>query len=295
MIVTLTSTLTASEFQVKTVPDDGVYPQIKLSNLRGWYAGPPLKSPTEDMPDSDGAFEPEKSNRGQKRMWLEGWLQATSVEEAEELAYDRVAAIAPLGERLHLQVESTSGIIRYMTVRVDGIPDVVPFTDRRARFQIPLVAADGRKYGDPQISGATPAGGSVDGLVFPLVNTVAIGTLDFGTFAPTGLVTLTNNGTAPTWPIFHVFGGIAVDGFQIISDQDVIEFLAAVPAGEELILDPYAGGRAVMGGVDVTGGALTRSEWPAILPGQTRTYSFDPIGSSDGNARLETEFREAWW
>lgn len=289
MIVTL------GDLVVATTPAMVHGVKLKLTNLRGWYAGAPVRTVVVDMPESDGAFEPDRSYRGSKQMAIEGWVQARSVEEAEENGHDLVAGIAPLGEALTLKVESSSGLVRYMNVRISGVPDVQPYTDRRARFQIPLIAADSRKYAawtDPQ--SALPSGGSGDGMTFPVVGPLGA-TLDFGTFSPTGLITLRNSGTAPSWPVFHVFGGIDASGFEIISGDDVIRFTGAVPLGAELVLDPYAGGRAVLSGVDVTGASLTRSEWQAVMPRSTRTFSFDPLGSADATARLEAHFREAWW
>lgn len=291
MIVTL------GTLEVRTVPVSTGPVKFKLTDLGNWYSSPRLRNQIEDMPDSDGAFDTERSYRGAKSMSLQGMVLARSIDEAEEEGYDIIAGLAPVGELLDLKVESGTRT-RYMKVRVTSI-DVVPFTANRARFMVGLVAADGRKYGPLADRGdwpaAAPSGGSGDGLLFPLMGVPTTGTLDFGSFSPTGLIELHNGGKAPSWPIWHAIGGVDGSGFQIVSGTDVIEFSAALPTGVELILDPYAGGRATIGGVDVTGAALTRSEWVPIMPGETRRFSFDPLGTSDGQARLLAEFREAWW
>jgi hypothetical protein len=229
-------------------------------------------------------------------MALEGVVTASSVESAIAYAWQRIAGIAPRGERLVLSVTDPTGTYTQM-VRVDGTPQVLPFHDRRARFQIPITAPDGRKYGPylPGLEAQPSTGGAGDGLLYPLFGPKVTGVLDFGAFSPSGLLEITNHGRAESWPVFRVRGAVGVGGFQILSADSVIEFTGAVPLGQEITLSPYSGGRAVMGGVDVTGEYLTRSEWSAIGPGETRQFVFNPLGTFDSNARLFADFREAWW
>jgi hypothetical protein len=264
----------------------------KLKDLVGWNRTT-FRNDAPDMPSSDGAHDPERSYRSSKSMSLQGFILSPSAETAEEFGWNVLNALAPEGEDYELQVE-TPVRTYYMRVRLTSI-DVIPITDRRARFQVGLLAVDARKYGPlpdtDDMPSASAAGGSNDGLEMPLIDT----TVSFGAFSPTGLLQIYNGGTAPSWVTFRARGSIDSTGFQIISGADVIEFKAAVPAGKELLLDPYAGGRAILDGVDVTGGSLTRSEWPPVMPKQTRLYSFDPNGTADANARLIAEFREAWW
>lgn len=285
--------VTLSDLVVETTPDptaDGI--RWKLTDLKNWWAQR-IRADVTDMPDSDGGFDAERSLRSVKSMALEGIITAPSSEAAVALGYMRLNGLAPKGEKLTLTVVDPAGTFT-MDVRVTSI-DVAPFHDRRAKFQVGMIAADPRKYGPWQSAAAAPAGGSADGLIWPLMGDVGTGVLDFGEFSPTGLMTLTNTGTAPTWVSFLVTGAIDSAGFQVVSDADVIEFSGPVPLGQQLVLDPYAGGRAILSGVDVTGESLTRSEWPALQGGETRIYSFDPLGVSDGNASIEARYREAWW
>lgn len=291
MIVTLDA------LRVETVPTpDANGVRWKLTDLTQWYSSPAVRSEVDDAPQSDTAFDTDRSYRSAKRMSLEGIISARTVEDAVAYGYQQIAGIAPRGGRLPLTVVDPTGTYT-MQVRVDGIPDVLPFHDRRARFQIPLVAADGRKYGPyiPELEAQPAGGGAADGLIYPLFGANNVGVLDFGAFSPSGLIEITNTGTAESWPVFRVHGTVGTAGFQVISDASVLEFKGAVPLGQELTLSPYSGGRAVMAGVDVTGEYLTRSEWGAIGPGETRQYVFNPLGTFDSNARLFADFREAWW
>lgn len=286
MIVTL------GGLELRTEPTEYVNGvQFKLVEFVDWYSSATIRTDLEDMPDSDGAFEPEQSLRGSKQMSLEGWVLGKSVEQAVVAGYDVLTALSPLGQAIAAAVEDF-GLTRYQSLRINGQIKVKPFTGTKARFQVPVVAADSRKYGPVQTESAGPSGGSGDGLIWPLFGG---GTLDFGTFSPSGIITFRNDGTAPSWPMFRVAGSVDAAGFQIISGTNVIEYLAAVPAGSVLTLDPYSGGRATIGGVDVTGAALTRSEWAPVLPGEVRNYVFDPLGTAGASAMMEADFREAWW
>lgn len=292
MIVTLGPTIHA-----ETVPEpdeNGV--RWKLVDLTRWYSSPPLRSDITDAPQSDTAFDADRSWRGQKSMVLEFMLTASSTAAAVAYGWQKVAGIAPRGERLTLTVTDPTGTYT-QRVRVDGTPDVKPFTDRRARCFIPIVAPDGRKYGPyvPELE-AQPAGlAGESGLIYPLFGPINTGTLNFGQFAPSGLIEIKNTGTAESWPIFRVQGQIASAGFQIVSQGAVLEYAGPVALGDEITLSPYSGGRASKAGVDVTGEYLTRSEWAPVGPGETRQFVFNPLGTFDTNARLFADFREAWW
>lgn len=263
--------------------------RFKLTDLEGWY-GTTVRLQVDDMPEGDGGFNPVRSYRGVRRMVLRGFAMGSTPEGTVREVWQELSAIAPQGEQLALQVDDDGGTY-YMDVWAGNV-QVLPFAPRRARFSVELVATDPRKYGAPlELAPTGPAGSADDGLTFPMF---AGGYLDFGAFTPSGLVYVANGGTAESWPIFHVRGTVD-DGFQIISGTDVVEYSADLALGETVTLSPYAGGRAILAGADVTGGRLTQASWPSILPGETRLYVFNALGTADANARLTIEFREAWW
>ena len=278
---------------VETVPERTVDGLLwKLTDLKRYFSSK-MRNDIEEMPDADGGFDPDQTYRRPKSMTLEGIISASSSEVAVASGYLHLNGLDPFGRGLTLRVTDPTGVYDF-AVRLDDV-DVVPFTDRRARFQVGVTAVDPRKYGPADTVTVGPAGTSEDGLIFPLFGAVDTGTLDFGAFSPSGRVTITNDGKAPSWPSFVIRGQIDSDGFQIVSDANVIEFLGAVPGGAELSLSPYAGGRAVMSNVDVTGEFLTRSEWSVVAPGESRSYSFIPLGDTDENAQMTVQFRKAWW
>jgi hypothetical protein len=276
-------------FTVQTLPPSDPT-KFKLTDLTNWYSSPPIIADVPQNPQADSDYNPERTWRKAKTMSLEGWVTSSSAEAAVAEGYQTIAAISPNGQSMNLHVTDPTGEYD-MTVWLNGGPLVLPLVDRRAKFQIPLIAPDGRKYRPqtPLISG--PSGDASDGLAFPMF---APGYLDFGTFSPTGLFYVTNNGKAETWPVFKVRGGIDSAGFQILSASQVLEFDTSVLLGHEVTLSPYAGGRATSGGVDITE-HLVKSQWPSIQPGETRLYIFNPLGTFDSNAQITILISDAWW
>lgn len=276
-----------------TISSDGNGSPVtwKLTDLVNWYSSPPVRADIADLPLADGGFAPARTYRSAKVMSIQGFVYGGTAAQSIQQAWQQIAAVAASGNSMTLTVADDSNDTPYMmTVWLSGNPTVLPFGPNRARFEIPLTAVDPRKYiaQDPIIAAA---GGSTTGLVFPLFDS---GYLDFGTFAPAGLFYVTNNGTAESWPIFKVRGAIGTGGFSILSASQNLTYGAAVALGAEITLSPYAGGRVTQGTTDLTSN-LTTSNWPSILPGQTRLYIFSPIGTADANALLTANFSDAWW
>lgn len=291
MIATLGDWTLRTSDEPATAEEAALSVRYRLTNIDRWHSPATTRVRIIDVPDGDGAFNPVRSHRSAKTMRIEGIVEARDAETAEYECWERIAALAPEGLPLTLLVES-NGQTRSMRVWLSGDSDVIPFTATKARFKIPVVAADPRKYGPPQALGPVAVAGSADdGLTFPLF---ADGYLDFGDFAPSGLVEITNQGRARSWPIFRVRGSLDSAGFRILSGSDSLEYAAAVPLGTEITLSPYAGGRATIGDTDVTTN-LTSATWPSIGPGETRTFVFLALGTADGNARMIPIFSDAWW
>lgn len=291
MIATLGDWTVRSTAEDPTDEEISLGVRYRLTDVQRWHSPAPFRVDVTDLPNGDGAFNPVRSLRSAKRMAVVGIVEAADAEVAEYECWERIAALSPEGLSLPLTVES-NGRVRTMRVWLYGEPDVVPFTPTKARFKVPVVATDPRKYGLPlDIDPIGPAGDAAEGLVFPLF---AGGYLDFGAFTPSGFLQITNGGRAESWPVFKVRGGLDAAGFEIVSDADVLRYEAAVALGTEVTLSPYAGGRASIGTTDVSTN-LTRSDWPSIKPGETRTYVFNALGTADANARMTPVFSEAWW
>lgn len=266
-------------------------PLFKLQDLENYFSPPPWKLPLEEIPLADGLFDPGRAFRSGKRMNLIGVVYGVDAAHAEELAWEKISGLFPRGYSEIMMVTTERGV-RTMRVWPDqATPQVLPFTPTSARFRYPLVAPDPRKYGPLQTDQTSPAGDAADGLIWPLFPG---GYLDFGSFSPTGTFYITNTGTADSWPTFTVQGGITT-GFEIVSGSDArLTYAAGVAAGTDVFLSPYAGGRAYVGATDSTT-KLTVEGWPIVKPGETRQFSFNPLGTADANALATWSFSEAWW
>lgn len=274
-------------FVVSTDPEGPV--NFKLRSLENWYSSPPVRIDVAPLPLSDGGFNPVRSYRLPKVMSIQGFCYGATADDAVRLAWEQIAALSPAGESMSLHVTDGASE-RMMTVWLNGNPQVLPFTHGSARFEVPLIAPDPRKYllqGERE-TGAS--GNSDNGLVFPLF---ASNALDFGAFAPSGLFFLENNGTAESWPVFRVRGEM-IGGFEIVSEGRVLRYGSTVPAGQEVFLSPYAGGRATIGTSDVTSN-LTQVDWPSVPGGATQQFVFNALGTANANALLTTVFSNAWW
>lgn len=265
-------------------------PKFKLVDLEDWFSPPPSRTRVTELPGADGLFNPGRTWRSGKRMKLIGITYGVDAEHAEELAWEEIASLSPRGYSMLMTVTTHRGP-RTMRVWLDsGQPQVTPFTPTSARFRIPLIAPDPRKYGPEMHDTAEPAGAATDGLTFPLF---AGGYLDFGSFSPSGVFFITNNGRAESWPTFTVLGPIDT-GFQIIAGDQSLQYNAGVATGTEVFLSPYAGGRAYVGSADVTTDLVVNG-WPSVLPGETKQYVFNPLGTAGTTALLTWHFSEAWW
>jgi hypothetical protein len=287
MVATMTVTL--GEL---TLTDDPVGdPSWKVQELDGWWSPPPVETNIENIPLGDGGFDAPTFRRP-KTFSINGVVQASTRAAARTAAWDRLAGLSPTGGPMTLTVMDEAGT-RQMQVRLASNPQVLPYGGQRAFFQIPLVAADGRKYG-PLISQQRGIGlpAATDGLTFPLFSD---GTLSFGSFTGTNSVALANTGTAPTFPTFAVSGYFDSAGFVIVSDAgEVITFQRTVSPGSTVILSPYAGGRATIDGSDQTT-YLTSPSWTPIPPKGSRAYTLFAAGQSDAGAGMTVTYREAWW
>lgn len=287
----MATTVTIDGLTFNSEPGDGE--QWKLMDLEGWYSSPTVTAQISDAPLQDGAFGPARTYRGSKALSLVGVTYGQGAAGAIQNAWQAIAAISTTGQAMDLEVTDELDTKR-MTVWLSGAPQVQPFAPGRAMFQVPLVAADPRKYGTTKSAFIQAGGFGTDGLHFPMGDPTT-GPLNFGTFTPSGIVYAENDGTATTYPTFTVSGSLSSAGFSIISEGSTITYVAAVAQGATVTLSPFAGGRAVASdGSDVTP-YLTRIEWPTLAPGQRRAFQFTALGSAGSTSGLTVTVSDAYW
>lgn len=263
---------------------------IRTDGLDEWWDSPENRYDDEPIPGQHGSFDPDEVLMAARAFSFIGRHEASSAEWAEREVRTWAAGLAALPD-IDFSVFNANRWLHLRRAKIRGRVRVREITDRICEFQMPVWAADPRKYGRessfPVDATVVPSGG----LSFPVVDgALAFG--ESGVVSFPGAFRVRNPGTADFFPAFTVRG--PVDSFTITSEGRVIEFAAPVPTGKELVLSPYLGGRAVLDGVDVSHN-LTQAGWAPVLGGQTRGYLFNALEPGLG-AQLEVRYPEgAWW
>jgi hypothetical protein len=160
----------------------------KLTDLEGWYSTA-YRTKFTERENGDGDHVPGPSYRGSKTMLLKAVVHAGQAVDAAEEAWETIAAVGGDGYDIPLRWEDTvTGVVRTMTVRIDGTIEPIPFAPGKANVAIPLRAYDPRKYADverlsnpAQANGVQPYGA---GLQYPLFSGGLV-SVDPGTPTPT--------------------------------------------------------------------------------------------------------------
>lgn len=261
---------------------------IVQDGLTGWSEAPDPRFQLQPIPNQDGGFPVVEDYVNPRTVTVIGRCRVDTQSDGPGTVEPWVNGLTKRSD-LVLEVADSARVLS----------SAVRCRQARARQLTPTIydlmfvfeAADPRRYGPVSTVAAQPAGvGSADGLQFPLFTP---GYLDFGAFEVSGGFYLANAGTADSWPVFRVRGSLG-SGFTITSNGRVLKFEAEVPLGSEVVLSPFAGGRAVMGGVDVTH-YLTGSDWAPVGPGETQLFSFAGLGAVGSTALCQVDMRDAWW
>jgi hypothetical protein len=162
---------------------------------------------------------------------------------------------------------------------------------QRARVDATFICYDPVKYGpESTVTTGLPTPGG--GLEYPLGDPG--GALYYGALGTLGRVTLTNEGTADTWPVFEVSGTL-VDGFQLrrIDTGDVLQYDRVVPAGTTVTIDCRTGA-VLIDGVSDGSTYLTRDDFFSVPARGSCEVQFSAV-STGTDAMLTARFRSGWW
>jgi hypothetical protein len=273
-------------FEATLSPSEGAH---TLTDLQGWLDMTEITLDTEKLPGQHGHFPPEDPLLGGR--YVRVLADITTAPGGDiRTEFWRAFSAVPLGP-WRMSVTDAFGTL-YSDVWLSGTPR---FTMGRVAWigtvDITLFAPDMRKYRAQEPGdGHEPQGAvTLDGLHYPLY---LDGYLDYGPFAVSGGFYLNNAGTIESWPTFRVRGEL-IDGFAVEAGDDLLVFDTTVPSGQECVLSPYAGGRAILNGEDRTE-ELVESGWSALQPGETRLFVFSALGDYDPAARLFPIMRDAF-
>lgn len=266
-------------------------PYFKYISSSGWFDAPAVRTTAVNRPINDGDYRPGRSFRSGKVMSFTGLCEASSYAAAEQL-FDELAAISPTGWDIPITVTTDNGV-RTMNARVSGNLTVVPFTPRKANFMVPLYAWDPRKLGPVRTASMQYGGAAAGGLAFPLFDTS--GLLAFRGMVNQQSLTVTNNGKAPTFPLFTIAGTVA-SGFMItdVSTGKRYVYGASISSSTVLQIDTSTE-RVTAGGVSDETGNLSEADDLTVYGGETHTYVFQPLGSVTGVPNISVAIQDAWW
>jgi hypothetical protein len=152
-------------------------------------------------------------------------------------------------------------------------------------FSVDMLAVDPDRYaseppGLETVSTGLPASGT--GIAWPITYK-----LNWGAASQTGRVTVHNLGTAPTYTVMQVTGGLA-GGFILtnITTGDALQLNRAVPLGSTVLLNPRTGRVTIDGPDNDISGFLTSRQWWSLPPESSQDIQFTAIGAPTGTPTL---------
>lgn len=270
--------------------DDEALKGFSLSRLIGWYDAAPSRYEADDRPQGHGTFGPGKIYRGARVVSLQGSWSGDDLVSAYQ-ARDQLAAIQADGLESPFVVNDALGS-RWINAGVNTAPTsddglYQPYF----KFAFDVIASDPFKYG-AEIPVPTGLPSDSSGLVWPLGSGTTY--FDWGTPGATGRALIRNDGTAETYPVIDVTGGLD-GGVQLtwVPTGDVVRLERAIPATSVVTFDARTGRVTIDGDNDITG-FLTRSSWWSVPPGTSGEIQFNSIGAVTGTPTLTARIAPAY-
>ena len=258
-----------------------------FSDLTDWYGVPDSKSPVNERPQANGAHG-----------IADDWRQSAAI------SFKAFYSGADRADMLRNQNALTGafGIGRPVTAtftdELGPTSRVVSIRNARPRdtkgqsvvtFDVDMIAPDPLRYGPVQVAstGLPTSGG---GIAYPITYPI-----DYGTPGNPGRITVSNPGTADTYSLLEVTGGMS-GGFELteVTTGRVNRFARPIPLGSTVYLNPRTGRVSLDGPSDVSG-LLTRAEWWSVPAGGTREIQFNSIGAVTGSPTLTARTAPGYW
>lgn len=271
--------------------DEFVFPEFTkwgwfFNDIERWDDQTDNKVGASERPRGHGANRRKRAFRSSLAFTLHvGFIGSDRVDlEEAQLQLTALGAEGPVTVRKHSGAGTFS---RQATVEHIGQPSTRG-RRRMAGIAIDMIAEDPRKYGLPQFDSAelpTPGTGMVYPITYPL---------DWGQPGSGGRITLTNAGTAPAAPVFHVAGGLSSVTITEAGSGKRLILSREIPVGSTVKFDGRRRRVTLDGVTDISSNFLTRREWPLIAPGHSSTFLFSGTATG-GVPSLTGELQSAWW
>lgn len=261
--------------------NDGWY----FTELNGWDDLPDSKSDVEERPDSHGAFGQGEILRAAKVPEVRGFYVGSSSADVQAKRKMLKEIIAQDSFRVTVTDDLESA---WATVST-GSADIDRGAHSVFEFAIDFVQVDPRTY-TTQVDDSTGLPVAGGGLTWPVSWPVS-----WGVVGDLGRVEFVNVGTASSWPVFSVWGGLP-EGFTLaeVGTGREIRFDGPIPEGHYLLVNPRTG-LALLDGVEDRSGMLSRSDWWSVPAGGSSEVQFTSNGGTSGVPRVDTSFASANW
>ena len=280
-----------------------------LADLSGWWDGVESRTESDPRPDADGDYDQEPVYSEARYPIVTGRVRFS--DEAEMFAARKpFARLAAHRGPFTLEVQSPDGVQQAKVIR-NGRLVWDMSNPMRFEFELPLKAADPRKYGPLKVAstGLPMPGGGVES---PVTSPFSQAMTPFGDSFPsgdtfedtfpgsvissgsTGRVTLVNLGTTDTIPLLRVSGGGLSQGVELtrIETAEKLRLEWPLLTTDTVTFSP-GDGQVWLNDQAPIAGYLTLAQWWTLGPGETATIQFEGLGDVSGNPVLTVEYRDA--
>lgn len=269
----------------------------------GWYDGPPVRLNQTPIPRYAGAYRA-NSYRAARTIVITGWVNAPN-KAAAQSARDAFMGLFTTGEQETLTVVDGAQT-RTMQVELGDAPKATPHAGGIGfDFQLTLIAVDPRKYGIPipAVTGlpspsqtgvvwGTPPGSGV-GVSWGTPPGSGVG-VSWGNLGSAGLVTVSNSGTAESWPTHTIIGPITLPSVTDGAGNVLAWTGPPLSSSDRLVIvtNPLGPRSVTLNGGDQRA-SLTTTQWAPVAAGASQTYQFQ--GTSAGSPSLLVSVPPAYW
>lgn len=277
---------------LNTVDQFGGVWLVNPQGSSGWYDGVAPRLNLQDAPRAHGAYRSASFN-AERTIVVAGKYDGLSV-AAAMAARDLVTGLFANGTQQNLTVAG-NGVSRSALVEQGALPKLTPFVAINFDFQLTLTANDPAKYG-AAVTASTAPFQATGGVSWPLDWSTG-GGLNWGTVVSTGQCSISNLGTADSWPTFTIAANGGTLTNPMITDAltgNVIAFALTLANNDQLVITTNPLNRTVLlNGVDRMP-AQTSLQWWNVPAGATDTVSLTQ-GSYTGSPTFTMSVAPAYW
>jgi hypothetical protein len=263
----------------------------------GWFEPPGVRLDHADRQQDHGVYRT-RNYRAARDITLTGVCISPDISTMMG-ALDRFATICSDGGMTAMTVTEPGGNVRTAQVELADMPRATPFSSPAYAFdfQLMLIAQDPRKYDATVQITTTGLPSSSGGLNWSGGLSWSSG-LNWGTVTSTGVLVVTNSGTAETWPTFQISAGanaLTNPGITLTVAGNRLFYNNTLQVGDVLTIVTNPIGRAVtLNGTTDRRPFLTVAEWTSVAPGATVPIAFS-AASYTSTAQLSASWQNAYW